>query len=118
MSRGNKPDVAEALAVHLSSSRIARIGIQGMAVIRDLAAVGIVHQTERTWKHARDAGHGGTQDWGPCARATPAANGGRRIRGAIVEGHSLRIRKHRQRLAAHGQGRGLNSHRRGEAFRG
>jgi hypothetical protein len=100
---GDKPDVCKPLAVGLQRRGVARIGIQGMAIIRDLAAVGIVHQAKRARKRGRDAGQRGTQDRGPGTGAATAADGGWGVRGAIVERQPLRIREHRQRFAAHGQ---------------
>ena len=115
---GNEPDVCKTLAVGLQRRGVARIGIQGMAIIRDLAAVGIVHQAKRARQCGRATGHRRTQDRGPGTRAATAADGGRRVRGAVVERHPLRIREHRQRFAAHGQRGGLDSHCRSAAGRG
>src|SRR5260221_2909979 len=88
---GDKPDVCKTLAVCLTRSGVARIGIQGMAIIRDLAAVGIVHQAKSSRKRGRDAWQRGTQDRGPCTGAATPADGGSGVRAAIVKLHRLRI---------------------------
>ena len=82
-----------------------------MAVVRDLAAVGIGDDAQLAWQGCgtRGRARAGDDEWRPCPGASTTTDcRWWHVGGAVIEGQALSIRENRLRRALHRRRRRLN----------
>ena len=106
------PDATKALnafTLRLTSSCVAREGVQEVAVVLHLLAIGVRERTHlvRQWRRTAGSSRGQQREPNGSAR-TATGRARRRIGGQVVQGLARCIREHGHRLPIDGDGGRLN----------